>query len=97
MKINIHIVKDSDLIYVGYIEEEYFNADKCWDMCNWKHWLKEAPDGLHANISSCSHGICFTNPETNEIWLAKSIGWLVGNRNEIIDYVNQNKDELIWL
>lgn len=98
MKINIHLYnKKSKLDYIGYIELPKFDADRCWELCNWKHWRKEMPESLHANISSCTHGICFTNPDTNEMWMAKSIGWLVGNETEINNYIQQNKDELVWI
>jgi len=70
MKIDIHIAKGSKLVNVGYIDIPAFDADRCWELCNWKHWLKIKPQNLHSDIYSCNHGICFTNPETKEMWLA---------------------------
>ena len=66
-------------------------------MCNWKHWTQEKPKELYSEIGSASHGICFTNPETNELWLCKSIGWLVGNEEEILQYVKENVNKLSYL
>lgn len=97
MKIDIHIAKDGELVHIGYIENEVFDAQRCWELCNWRHWRKEVPENLHAYIESCTHGACFTNPDTKEMWMTKSIGWLVGNEAEIKDYIQQNKDELIWV
>ena len=99
MKIDIHLAKNGELTYIGYIENEIFDSDRCWELCNWKHWRKELPDNLHANIfsGSGSHGVCFTNPDTKEIWMTKSIGWFIGNESEINEYIQKNKDEIIWL
>ena len=97
MKVDIHIAKGSKLVHIGYIETPVFDADRCWELCNWKHWLKTKPQNLHADIYSCSHGVCFTNPETNEMWLAKSIGWLVGNETKINKYIKENENEVIWI
>lgn len=98
MKINVHIVKGSELVNIGYIEAENFNADRCYDMCNWKKYkLKSKPENLFADIESHGHGLCFTNPNTNEMWLAKSIGWLVGTESEINDYIQENANESVWL
>ena len=98
MKIDIHLYnKEAELDYIGYIELDKFDADRCWELCNWKHWRRQGmPDNLHANISSCTHGICFTNPDTKEIWMSKSIGWLIGNESEIKEYIYKNKEELTW-
>lgn len=98
MKIDIHTLnKYSELVHIGYIELDKFDADRCWELCNWKHWRKEKPENLHANIFSCSHGICFTNPDTKEMWMAKSIGWLTGNETKINNYIQKNKYEIVWL
>lgn len=98
MKVDIHLYnKESELDYIGYVEWDKFDPDRFWDLCNWRHWKKEKPESLFANISSCSHGICFTNPDTNEIWMAKSIGWLVGNESEIKEYIRKNKNDLTWI
>ena len=97
MKVDIHILRNSQLVKVGYLEIEAFNADRCWDICNWKSWGKMKPENLHANIDYCGHGLCFTNPDTNKMWLAKSIDWFVGNESEVNEYVQQNANESIWL
>lgn len=97
MKIDIHIAKGSELVNIGYIEAEGFNAEKCFDICNWEHSLKVKPKNLYSNIRTCNHGICFTNPKTNEMWLALSVGWLKGDEAVIKNYINENKDEVLWL
>lgn len=99
MKINIEIFPFREIksSYVGYIEAEKFDAKECFDLCNWVCWTEEKPKELHSNISIAQHGICFTNPETNQKWLAKSIDWLVGDNDMIRDYVAENKDKLVWL
>lgn len=97
MKVDIHITKGSKLAHIGYIEIPVFDADRCWELCNWKHWLKTKPQNLHADIYSCNHGVCFTNPETNEMWLAKSIGWFVGNEAKVNKYIKDNENEVIWI
>lgn len=101
MQINIYVVIDSKLKYAGYIEAEGFNADKCYETCNWQRWTKTMPDNLHVNpslhMSLHSKRICFKNPETNELWLAKSIGWFTGNIMEVYKYIEENANELLWL
>lgn len=97
MKIDIHIAKGSELVNIGYIEAEGFNADKCFDMCNWEYSLKVKPKNLYSNIRTCNHGICFTNPKTKEMWLALSVGWLRGNEDKIKKYIKENEHELLWI
>ena len=95
MKINVSIVRGDKLVSVGYIEAESFNADKCYDCFNWERWTKNKPENLHANVSS-SNRVCFTNPDTNEMWLTKSIGWLSGGEEVINEYIKENAGKLLW-
>lgn len=101
MKIDIHYFeKHSTSItpsYIGYIEMENFDVEKCFNICNWKHWTDSKPNELYAECSSCGSGICFTNPLTQEKWLAKSIGWLIGNSLDITDYVTKHSNDFIWI
>ena len=98
-KIDISIIDASTMLpfNVGYIEMDTFDAEKCFDLCNWGCWTNEKPKELHSNIQSCSHGICFTNPDTHEYWLAKSIGWLVGDIKTIAKYVSKNVANQKWI
>ena len=98
MKIDIHIFKHGDDVpeYIGYIESDKFDADECFDICNWSAYRDTPPDNLVSDISSSSRGICFTNPETGDKWLAKSFGWVIGKSLEITEYVRENKNKLIW-
>lgn len=98
MKVAIHTYSYGETVpvYNGYIEIEEFNADKCWELCNWAAWTNEKPKNLHSEIGSCAHGICFSNPETGEKWLALSFGWLVGHSLKISDYVARHKNDIIW-
>lgn len=96
MKIDVHIIRNARLLNVGYIEMETFNADRCYDCFNWERWTKHKPENLHANVSS-SNKVCFTNPETNEMWLAKTVGWLTGSEEEINEYIKKNANELLWV
>ena len=98
MKIDINVFPwyKTEPVDCGYIDMERFDAEKCFELCNWKHWTQEKPKELYSEIGSASHGICFTNPETNELWLCKSIGWLVGNEEEILQYVKENVNKLWW-
>ncbi len=96
MKIDINIVKGLKLVNIGYIEADAFNADKCYDLFNWSRWSKVKPKNLFADIEG-NHRVCFTNPETNEMWLAKSVGWLHGSEEDIIEYIKENENSLLWL
>ena len=98
MRVDIHTYPfgSSTPVYGGYIEMEEFNADKCWELCNWTAWADEKPDGFYSEIGSCSHAICFTNTGTEEKWLALSVGWLVGDSLKISDYVERHKNDIIW-
>lgn len=86
----------TSLIYMGYAEVEEFDAQKIFDLCNWSCWAEEKPTNLHADIDYCDHGLCLINPETQEWWLSKSVGWLVGDRNTVDNYVNTNRYNLLW-
>lgn len=99
MRVAIHTYSYGEIVpkYAGYIEIDQFDANKCWELCNWRVWTKEKPENLYSHICACSHGICFTNPETKEKWLALSFGWLVGNIVDISEYVKKNKDNILWL
>ena len=107
MKINIYIFpnspNDSKPInhsivptHIGHIEADKFDAEECWHLCNWSEYTDVKPKNLHADISFCTHGICFVDPVTNQRWLAKSFGWLVGNSTTISDYVLENRHNLLW-
>lgn len=98
MRIAIHTYSFGEVVpkYTGYIEMDQFDADKCWELCNWTAWTKEKPKNLHSDIGSCSHGICFTNPETKEKWMALSLGWLVGDEKKISSYAERHKNDIIW-
>ena len=86
--------------HLGYAEvkklETEDDAEEIWNLCNWSHCAEEKPQNLHANISTCGHGLCLVNPETQERYLALSNGWLVGTSTEISDYVLNHKNELWW-
>ena len=98
MKVDIHIVEDIDLKYIGYIKSETFSAERFWNMCNYsqrKHGQK--PENLFANINQVGRGVCFTNPETNEMWLSKSLGCLTGTEEEVKQYILENRNNRLWL
>ena len=110
MKVQIYIfpqnIKKEQLVHdivpthLGYAEVEKLetedDAEYIFNLCNWSHWAEEKPKNLHANISSCNHGLSLVNPETQKRYLALSNGWLVGTSTEISDYVRNNKNNLIW-
>lgn len=91
------IIYDSTPTYMGYAEVDVFNAQEILTLCNWMHWTKDKPLNLHADIGSCDHGLLLINPETQERWLSKSIGWLVGSSYDIDKYVSDNKYSYIWM
>lgn len=88
-----HLVEPKHL---GYIEVEKFNAERIFDICNWEHWVSTKPSNLHADISSCNHGLCLLNPITNLMWLAKSQGWLVSSQHHIKNYVQKHQHDILW-
>ena len=84
----------------GYIDyPSDFNseedAEKCWDLCNWSCWAEEKPTELHSDLSFVSHGVCFRTPNGTN-YLALSVGFLVGDDKKIADYINENKERIIW-
>jgi len=97
-------LKDENPVERGYIEipddkvMEY-DANKCWDICNWSHWgVSEKPECLHSDIDHCDHGIVFVYPGVeHEIHcLALSVGWFVGRAGEVLSYVNKHKNDVLW-
>jgi hypothetical protein len=82
--------------HLGYAEVETFDTEHIWHLCNWACWAEEKPKNLYADIEFCGHGLCVINPETQEIHLALSVGWLIGNEKKISDYVLNNRYEIVW-
>ena len=82
---------------IGYIDADTFNAAELFNICNWFSAGKEKPDCLHANIVAVGSGICFENPETGEMWLSKSFGWVVGSKEDIKRYVSDNRGKIAWI
>lgn len=106
MKVNIYIFNENivngkinhDLVptHLGYVEVEKFDAEAIWHLCNWSCWTKQKPVNLQANIDCCGHGLCLINPKTKERWLAKSVGWLVGDEKTISQYVFAHRNSILW-
>lgn len=82
---------------IGYIDADAFNAIELFNICNWFSTNREKPDCLHADIVIAGSGICFENPETGEMWLAKSFGWVVGSKEDIKRYVSDNRGRVAWI
>ena len=96
-EVNGNLIHDTTPVYLGYVEVDKFDPSEIHKLCNWSCWTKEKPSNLHAIICYCDHGLYFINPETQERWLPKSVGWLVGTEDEINNYVLDNKYNLLWL
>ena len=106
MKVNIYHfdkeIRKGKLIHsivprhLGYVEVEEFNEEEIWHLCNWDCWTEEKPTNLHADIERCDHGLCLINPETEERWLATSLGWLTGSEKTISEYVLKNRYNVFW-
>lgn len=87
---------DSEPVYRGFVKVNEFDADEIHHLCNWYHWAEEEPINMCADIDTVGHGLCLFNTETEEWWLAKSSGWLVGDKKEISEYVENNSGQLFW-
>ena len=98
VKIMINPLFTTEILDAGYLisKDGVFDADYFWHLCNWHHWSDTKPNNLFSEIGNCSHGIIFVNPETNEHHLALSVGWKVGNKDEIYKYILENYNEPIW-
>lgn len=99
MKISIYDCLHGQMEYIGYIEYEStaFDAEKCWELCNWMDVGKEVkPKNLYADIYSCSHGICFYHPEEKKYYLALSCGWLIGDNQIITKYIKSHNNKKVW-
>lgn len=92
----LNMTHDETPTHLGHIEVERFDAEEIFNMCNWICWAEEKPKNLYANIDCCGHGLCLLNPETQDAWLAKSFGWLVGKQEVIDEYVREHKHCLVW-
>ena len=104
MRIKVYHVKTDDygriispqIIPHGYIKADTFNAEECFNLCNWFHWCKEKPKNVHSDIDSCNHGLILYNPQTKEYWLALSKGWHHGNAKKIKAYIDRNWQKFFW-
>lgn len=95
-EIDKRVIYEITPTYLGYIEVKKFDAQEIFNLCNWSCWAKEKPSNLHADICYCDHGLCLINPETQERWLSKSVGWMVGSEDKITKYVSDNKYNIVW-
>lgn len=98
MIVSIHIFPVNEIIPVsaGYIKSDDFNAERFFQMCNWKINNSKKPTELNSDVMSVGRGICFTNPITGEKWLSKSFGWFVGNSIEVSEYVRKHQYMPVW-
>ena len=81
---------------IGHIEVETFNQEEIFNICNWSCWTNEKPINLYSNIQSCGHGLMLIHPVTKKRYLSKSIGWLIGDKETINKYVEDNRYKLVW-
>lgn len=105
MKIKIYHPETDDygriisgtIIPHGYIEMDEFDAEECFNLCNWIHWTEKKPDYVHTDIESCNHGLIVYNPEKKEYWLALSHDWIHGKSYEISEYIYRHLKEWLWV
>lgn len=69
--------KDIKLHYFGYIEQETFDRDNAWKICNWASYRKERPKELHCNISFCPSLIVLVESDNNlyHVPMGNGSGW----------------------
>lgn len=101
LKVDIYIYKQIEVdgkpvyeitpTYLGYAEVEEFDAEEIMHLCNWSCWSKVKPHNLHADIDYCGHGLCLVHPITQQRYLAKSVGWMIADRDTIDKYVMVNR------
>lgn len=89
MKVQIHY-------FEHYVKEGKLNHDLAATHIKNIEIEKFNPDEILRKLNIYGHGICLTNTETQEKWLTKSFGWLVGDSMTIFDYVVKNRHNLIW-
>lgn len=65
----------------GYIETSKFDAQKCWDICNW-YGSDKKPKELHSDIGACCNDIAFYNPIDKVWWVADFIGFKQANNKK---------------
>ena len=94
--VNNKIIYKTTPTYIGYAEVDKFDTYEIFNLCNWICWTSKKPSNLHGEIVCCDHGLLLINPETQEYWLSKSFGWLVGTKDIIDTYVDNNKNRAIW-
>ena len=98
MNIPIHYCDGTSMKYLGYIEAESFSQERCYNLCNWSNRrLGKHPPELFSDVCRITRGVCFTNPQTNEVWLPLSFGWLHGSEEDIMTYVQENTGRLLWV
>lgn len=95
-EVNGKFVYEITPTYLGFAEVDKFDADEIFHLCNWSCWTQEKPDNLHADIDYCGHGLCLVNPITQQRYLAKSVGWMIGDRDFIDKYVMVNRYHLTY-
>lgn len=98
MKIKIYDYLKRPRSYLGYIESSVFDAKECYEICQWElHHDFPRPSNLHARGCKPRRGICFRNPETKEMWMVLSIGWMRGSQGSIQNYAEAYQGKLFWL
>ena len=97
MKVDIAEFKSGKQIPLGYVNVKKFDAEKLFDLVNWSAAGRPKPNCLKSDIGWANHGIAFRNPVSTQWWLALTEGWKVGTLQEITEYAEANKNNVLWM
>ena len=90
---------DSNLMDRGYVEINILsplNPENVFHFCNWSCWTEEKPENVYTDIDVIGHGLVVKDPITGVYHLALSVGWFSGTKEDVVNYIEKHKDEIIW-
>jgi len=82
----------------GYLEMDTFDADECWELCNWRCWMplgSNKPKELCSDLATVSNNVVFHNPEKDEYYIAMPgpEGWhICKSLDEVMAYCEEVKN-----
>lgn len=76
----------------GYIEQQEFDAEECWNLLNWSCWTEEKPENVFSHLSVCNSDIILYNVESDTYHVCLPFGWKeFTNYNQMLLFLNNRK------
>lgn len=89
-KTNIMVIEPHGYL-LQHGNEFSLENDDVFDLLNWSHWADKKPELLFSDIDTCGSGIILNLDDTNDYYLAMSVGWKKFNSfKELYNWYSKN-------